>query len=213
MDIEEVLKKWNGGFLRGAKKALADILGVPDTSVSHWIAGRATPSEKHIKKMSKLFELTEEEIKKAFQNSSSSLEQKEEIMFIPVLGISSATEEKFILEELESYLPIKKSAKKQFAVRVEGNCMVDPQDPQNSIYSGNYVIVDPEAAAVSGDVVLARIGGEYSTIKRFFPHEKEVRLIPDNPKCKTLIYSIKDVEIVGKVVNVYRPIKRKKERI
>ena len=36
--------------------------------------------------MSKLFCLTEEEIKKAFQNSSSSLEQKEEIMFIPVLA-------------------------------------------------------------------------------------------------------------------------------
>ena len=212
MNIEEVLKKWNGGFLRGAKKALADALGVPDTSVSHWIAGRAEPSEKHIKKMSKLFSLSEEEIKKAFRNSSSSLEQKEEVMFIPVLGISSATEEKFILEELESYLPIKKSAKKQFAVRVEGNCMVDPQDPQNSIYNGNYVIVDPDAIAISGDVVLARIGGEYSTIKRFFPHEKEVRLIPDNPKCKTLIYSIKEIEIVGKVVNVYRPIKRKKER-
>ena len=213
MTIEEVLKNWNGGFLRGAKKALADALGVPDASVSHWIAGRASPSEKHIKKMAKLFRFSEEEIKKLFQNSSSSLEQKEEVVFIPVLGISSATEEKFILEELESYLPIKKSAKKQFAVRVEGNCMVDPQDPQNSIYSGNYVIIDPDAEIISGDVVLARIDDEYSTIKRFFPHDKEIRLIPDNPKCKTLIYAINQVKIVGKVVNVYRPIKRKKERI
>ena len=213
MNIEEILKKWNGGLLRGAKKALADALGIPDTSVSHWIAGRATPSEKHVKKMSKLFGISEEEIKKLFQNSSSSLEQQEEIMFIPVLGTSSATEEKFVLEEMESYLPIKKSSKKQFAVRVEGDCMVDQRDPQNSIYSGNYVIVDPDANAVPGDVVIARIDGEYSTIKRFFPHDTEIRLVPDNPDCKTLVYNTKQVEIIGKVINVYRPIRRKKERI
>lgn len=212
MSIEELLKQWNGGVLRGAKKALADALGVPDTSVSHWLARRANPSEKHIKKMAKLFGVSEEDVKNSFTNSSASLENPAEVMLIPVLGISSATEEKFILEELESYLPIKKSAKKQFAVRVEGNCMVDPEDPENSIYHGNYIIVDPDTVATDGDVVLARIDDEYSTIKRFFLKGKLVKLIPDNPACNTIIKPAKSVEIIGKVVNVYRPIKKKKER-
>ena len=91
--------------------------------------------------------------------------------------------------------------------------MEDPKDPANSIYNGNYIIVDPETEATSGDVVLARIDGEYSTIKRFYPKGKEIKLIPDNPKFKPLIFPVKSVEIIGKVVNVYRPIKKKKERV
>ena len=213
MSIEKLLKEWNGGVLRGAKKALADKLGVPDTSVSHWIAKRAKPSEKHIKKVVRLFGVSEEEVQDSFEKSDASVESSSEVMFIPVLGISSATDEKFILEELESYLPINKSSKKQFAVRVEGNCMVDPEDPQNSIYHGNYIIVDPESDSTDGDVVLARIDGEYSTIKRYFPKGDIVKLIPDNPKYDPIIEEIGKVEIIGKVVNVYRPIKKKKERI
>lgn len=88
--------------------------------------------------------------------------------------------------------------------------MVDPEDPENSIYHGNYIIVDPDTVATDGDVVLARIDDEYSTIKRFFLKGKLVKLIPDNPACNTIIKPAKSVEIIGKVVNVYRPIKKKK---
>ena len=211
MTFEELLKKWNKGILRGAKKALADRLGVPDTSISHWIAGRANPSEKHLNEMAKLFKISAEEIKESLA-CSEGLSEGAEVMLIPIVGTSSASEGKFILEEIETYLPIKKSAKKQFAVRVEGDCMTDPDDPANSIYNGSYIIVDPDTDAISGDVVLARIGWEYSTIKRYFPKENEIKLQPDNPKYSTLILPKSDVEIIGKVVNIYRPSKRKKER-
>lgn len=91
--------------------------------------------------------------------------------------------------------------------------MVDPEDPQNSIYHGNYVIVDPNVTPENEDVVLARISAEYSTIKRMFiKDEKTIELVPDNPKCKTLVRKIEDVEIIGKVVNVYKPVRKKKRR-
>lgn len=210
MSFGNLLKKWNNGIERGAQARLVAETGLSKALVSNYISGRQKPSEAAIKKIAKVLQVSEEELENIFTNLP--LEEQSEVMFIPVLGTSSATEEKFILEELESYLPIKKSSKKQFAVRVEGNCMADPQDPQNSIYHGNYIIVDPDAVATDGDVVLARIDAEYSTIKRFFQKGKDVKLIPDNPACKTIVKAIQNVEIIGKVVNVYRPVKKKKER-
>ena len=210
MSFENLLKKWNGGIERGAQARLVAETGLSKALVSNYISGRQKPSEAAIKKIAQALQISEEELDNVFNNIAN--EERAEVMLIPVLGTSSATEEKFILEETETYLPIKKSSAKQFAVRVEGNCMVDPEDPQNSIYHGNYIIVDPDADATNGDVVLARIDEEYSTIKRMFVKGKEVKLIPDNPACTTIIKPVKSVEIIGKVVNVYRPVKKKKER-
>ena len=64
--FEDLLKKWNGGILRGAKIKLANEIKLPHTNISNWLAGRQNPSETAIKKMSKLFKKTEEEIKDIF---------------------------------------------------------------------------------------------------------------------------------------------------
>lgn len=196
------------------QQKLADKLGITNPVVNVWVQGKRNPTTSSLKKIAEAtgkpfsFFISE---KDSLPNSKEYSEGAE-VMLIPIVGTSSASEGKFILEEIETYLPIKKSAKKQFAVRVEGDCMTDPDDPANSIYNGSYIIVDPDTDAISGDVVLARIGGEYSTIKRYFPKEKEIKLQPDNPKYSTLILPKPDVEIIGKVVNIYRPSKRKKER-
>lgn len=206
----------NDGMLRGAQSRLAAKLNISHVSVGRWIKGTQFPAEEYIREIAMLVNWPEDKVREAFAADAPSYvheNKKNEVMLIPVLGTSSAEKGKFILEELESYLPMKKSSNKQFAVRVEGNCMVDPNDPQNSIYNGNYIIVDPEAIAAAGDVVLARIEDEYSTIKRFFPKGKTIKLIPDNPSYKPLIFPAEDVEIIGKVVNVYRPVKKKKERV
>ena len=78
--------------------------------------------------------------------------------------------------------------------------------------NGNYIIVNPEVEPVAVDVVLARIDGEYSTIKRFYPKGKTIKLSPDNPEYKPLIFPVRQVAIIGKVTDIYRPAKRKKER-
>lgn len=212
---EEFLRKINDGILRGAQAVLAEKMGVTQASAGRWVKGTQFPAEQYIIAMAKLVNWPEEKVREMFAADAPDYVHENkpaEVMLIPVLGVSSATDGKFILEELESYLPIKKSSKKQFAVRVEGNCMVDPQDPAGSIYNGNYIIVNPEVEPIAGDVVLARIDGEYSTIKRFYPKGKTIKLSPDNPEYKPLIFPVRQVEIIGKVTDIYRPAKRKKER-
>lgn len=211
--LEKILQTWNNGVLRGAKIRLARELDVDDSTVSAWVAGRANPSADKIEKMSKLFKISEREVRMAFGDKSinNMVEGRIELEYIPVRGLSSATEEKFILEETETFLPFRKTGPNQFAIKIVGNCMVDPDDPRNSIYDGDYVIVDPDAEVLNGDVIVARLDGEYSTVKRMYKHGAEVHLVPDNPKCEAIIRTGATF-IVGKVIDVYRPVKAKKER-
>ena len=216
MTKEELLKQINNGIVRGAQTKIAKELGISHVSVLRWFSGQLKPSEENIKKMSKIFDISEEKIKEAFGMGAAlpptnMIDGRIELSYVPVRGMSSATAEQFILEEVETYLPFRKTGPNQFAIKIVGNCMVDPDDPRNSIYDGDYVIVDPDAEARNGDVIVARLDGEYSTVKRMYKHKDEVRLVPDNPDCEPIIRTGATF-IVGKVIDVYRPVRTKKER-
>lgn len=197
------------------QEALGNKLGISQAQVNYWVTGNRTPTVDNLQKIAdalgKPLGYFTSEIKKP------TLEFVEQIAYdttmIPIKGTSSASKTKFIVEETEAYLPLKKTTQKQFAIRVEGDCMVDPDDPANSIYQGNYVIVDPEVPAEEEDVVLARISDEYSTIKRlFYKDEDTVELVPDNPKYKPIVKKLCDIEIIGKVVHIHRPSRKKRRR-
>lgn len=198
------------------QQKLADKIGTSNPVVNVWVTGKRNPTTSSLKKIAEATGkpysfFVEDEIK---SDPKTGVEKylPIETEFIPVLGISSATDEKFIVEERESFLPYRKTGENQFAIKVVGNCMVDPDDPRHSIYEGDYIIVDPDKEAINGDVVLARIDEEYSTIKRFFIHGQKIYLVPDNPEYKKLIFDITRIHIVGKVIDVYKPMKRKPER-
>lgn len=191
-----------------SQQAFAKKNGLAESAISKWTSGDRNPSLRSLKKIA---EATGKPLNYFFEDSQPI--NKIELQKIPILGVSSATREKFILEEAEGFLNVPKSSPNQFAIRVEGDCMVDPDDPENSIYHGNYIVVDPDIQPVNGHVVVARIDTEYSTIKRMFVHGDTIRLVPDNPKCETITKPLKDIKIIGKVVNVHKLIKTKQERV
>lgn len=192
------------------QQKLADKLGVTNPVVNVWVTGKRNPTIQTIKRIAKAtgkpysFFIGDEQ-------HNNTVEGKIELTYIPVRGLSSASGGKFILEETETFLPFKKSGPNQFAIKIVGDCMVDPDDPRNSIYDGDYVIVDPDVEARNGDVIVARLDGEYSTVKRMYRHGEEVRLVPDNPEYAPIIRTAATF-IVGKVIDVYRPVRAKKER-
>ena len=198
------------------QQELAQKMGISQAAVGQWVTGTRRPSLDTLERISGVLDIPVEfflsdktETTQDYLKRSS-----KETEFIPVLGISSATNEKFILEEAgDTYLRFPKTGAHQFAIKVEGNCMENPDDPRNSIYDGDYIIIDPDVCATNGDVVLARISKEYSTIKRMYAVEEKIELVPDNPECKKLVKKIDDVEIIGKVVNVYRPVRKKRRKV
>jgi len=207
----------NNGVVRGCQIKVAKALNTTDVVVSRWVKGISKPSEESVYKLAKLFEKTEEEIKDIFcikeVLSAKRYAFAAETQLIPVIGVSSASNMMFILEEKKGYLTTKKEGPDDFAIEVLGHCMEDPNDPRHSIYHGDTIIVRPDAPVKDGDVVVARIGEE-STIKRIYFNKKDntVDLQPDNPKFKTLHYPAAEVEIVGKVIKKDEPIISKKRR-
>lgn len=212
--FEKMLESWNGNTLRGAKKRLSLSLNVADTTISAWCAGRIKPAADKIEKMAEIFGTSEEEIKAAFNIPQTHDKPQrifaEETQLVPILGVSSAGNKMFILEETKGYLTTRREGPKDFAIQVIGHCMEDPDDARQSIYDGDFVIVRPDVDVRNGDVVVARIGEE-STLKRFFLDKETntIYLVPDNPEYKPLHFPATEVAIVGKVIKKDYPIKSK----
>ncbi len=86
-----------------------------------------------------------------------------------------------------------------FALRVKGDSMRDA-----GIFSGDLVICEPRQFARDGEIVVALIGGEEATVKRFFLHQDHAELRPENSAFPVKQYGFGEILIQGKVVGVIR---------
>jgi repressor LexA len=84
-----------------------------------------------------------------------------------------------------------------YVLRVRGKSMIDAL-----IDDGDFVIVQPQATAKDGDIVVALLEDNGVTLKRFFREQDRIRLQPANAEMEP-IYAT-DVQIQGKVVGVIR---------
>jgi repressor LexA len=92
------------------------------------------------------------------------------------------------------------TGERAFIVRVEGE-RVRGAD----VTGGDLVIVDPDQPAQSGDVVLARVGGE-ATVKRLEERDGVRFLVSPNADAPPVMLGRRDLEpaIIGKVVGLVR---------
>ena len=86
-----------------------------------------------------------------------------------------------------------------YVLRVRGKSMIDAL-----IDDGDYVVVQPQATARDGDIVVALLEDNGVTLKRFFREEDRIRLQPANSEMEP-IYAA-EVQIQGKVVGVIRKL-------
>lgn len=84
-----------------------------------------------------------------------------------------------------------------YVLRVRGKSMIDAL-----IDDGDFVIVQPQATARDGDIVVALLEDNGVTLKRYFREKDRVRLQPANAGMEP-IYAT-EVQIQGKVVGVIR---------
>jgi repressor LexA len=89
---------------------------------------------------------------------------------------------------------------KTFALQVKGNSMVE-----DHILNGDYVVVEPTQVANPGEIVVALVGGEDATLKRFYREAGgKIRLQPANSEMAPIIVPAAEVKIQGRVVGVLR---------
>ena len=124
---------------------------------------------------------------------------------IPIVGKVAAGEPILAKENIEDYFSIGESFFSQsdlknetFVLKVQGESMINA-----GINNGDYIIVSKENTARNGQIVVAMIDGN-ATVKTFYKEKDHVRLQPENDTMEPII--VKDVQIVGKVVGLFRKI-------
>lgn len=84
-----------------------------------------------------------------------------------------------------------------FMLKVQGDSMINI-----GILDGDYIMVKQQHTANDGEVVVALVDGDTATVKRFFREKDCIRLQPENDSMEP--FYEKDVQILGKVIGVYR---------
>ena len=123
-----------------------------------------------------------------------------ETLTLPVLGEIAAGQPIEAYEDAAETLDVPRSIEARedsYILRVRGKSMIDAL-----IDDGDFVIVQPQATARDGDIVVALLEDNGVTLKRFFREKDRIRLQPANAEMEP-IYAT-DVQIQGKVVGVIR---------
>ena len=90
------------------------------------------------------------------------------------------------------YMPNKQT----FMLKVKGESMINA-----GILDGDYVLVEERKTARNGEMVVALVE-DGATVKTFYKEEGIIRLQPQNDTMDPII--VRDVQILGKVIGVFR---------
>ncbi len=118
---------------------------------------------------------------------------------IPVFGEGTVESAQ---EHLELTRDIVKDAKGVYALRVQGDSMIDAL-----VHDGDTVIVRRTGDVQNGDMVAAwLVAEEETTLKRFYREGGTIRLQPANPAYQPIETTPDNVQVQGKVVAVIRQL-------
>jgi len=125
-----------------------------------------------------------------------------DVLRLPVIGEIAAGQPIEAYQDPSQTLEVPSSLQARddsYVLRVRGRSMVDAL-----IDDGDYVVVQPQATARDGDIVVALLEDNGVTLKRFYREEGRIRLQPANPEMEP-IYAT-ELQIQGKVVGVIRKL-------
>jgi repressor LexA len=91
------------------------------------------------------------------------------------------------------------SAGRHYALEVKGDSMIEA-----GINSGDIVVIQEQATAQNGDIVVALIEGEEATLKTFRRRGTTIALEAANPAYETRLYQDHQVKVQGKLVGLIR---------
>lgn len=120
---------------------------------------------------------------------------------LPILGYIAAGQPIMTYTDPHASIKVAPSMisgkKRSYVLQVKGDSMIE-----EGILDGDYVIIEQQATANDGDIVVALLDNGLATLKRFFKEADRIRLEPANSSMSP-IYAT-DVKIQGKCVGVIR---------
>jgi repressor LexA len=120
---------------------------------------------------------------------------------LPMMGRIAAGKPLESVEDRESIsLSDFTRSKNAFVLQVKGESMRD-----DHILDGDFIVVEPTQVANNGEIVVALVGGEEATLKRFYREPAgKIRLQPANSEMAPILVAAGDLKIQGRVLGVLR---------
>ncbi len=119
---------------------------------------------------------------------------KKEGTSVPVLGNVAAGMPLFAEENFDGTLTIPnerlKRGSRYYALQVKGDSMIHA-----GILDGDFAVIRYHQEAENGDIIVARVGDEAVTLKRFYRENNRIRLQAENPEFPP-IYT-QDIQVLG----------------
>ena len=118
---------------------------------------------------------------------------------LPLVGEIAAGSPLLAAENVEEYLPLPRTTKGDFLLRVKGDSMIEA-----GILDGDIVVIRRCDTAENGDIVVALVDHEEATLKRLRKKGNTIALEAANPEFKTRIFGPDQVDIQGRLVGLLR---------
>lgn len=180
------------------RREFAKAIGVPYSSLTDWINGRAYPRIDKIEKMAKFFGIEKADLVEDRTMASIGARR------IPVFSRVAAgipLEASGDVVDYEEIPEIMASSAEYFGLRVVGDSM------EPKISSGDTLIVRRQETAEPGDIVVVLVNGSDACVKKYRPYQDGIMLLSSNPAYDPITYTKEEVEqlpvkIAGKVVEL-----------
>ena len=175
------------------QETLAEHLDISQGTLSNWETERNDIDMKSLKKISKLFNVTIDEI---LGNTIKNV-LPIQIRKFPMLGDIAAGDPLVMNVEYESYVVAEDGLKADFCIRVKGNSMINAR-----ILEGDIVFIKQQPSVNNGEIAAVAINDE-ATLKRVFKYADHIILQAENPKFQPIVVFPNDgqnIRILGKAV-------------
>ena len=176
---------------------IAEVLGVTKSAVNAYFTGNKMPRMDRIKKLADHFGCNVSDLV-----DDKSIEDQVTAVAIPVLGTVPAGVPIEAIQDILGYEEIPKimaDTGEFFCLRVEGNSMYP------LLYSGETIVIKKQETADNGDIVVALVDNEETTVKRLKKMSDGIILEAENPEYNSLYFNEKQIQnekvkIIGKAV-------------
>ena len=176
---------------------IAEVLGVTKSAVNAYFMGNKMPRMDRIKKLADHFGCNVSDLV-----DDKSIEDQVTAVAIPVLGTVPAGVPIEAIQDILGYEEIPKimaDTGEFFCLRVEGNSMYP------LLYSGETIVIKKQETADNGDIIVALVDNEETTVKRLKKVSDGIILEAENPEYNSLYFNEKQIQnekvkIIGKAV-------------
>ena len=208
METKELLKRANGGILRGAQANLARKLGIGESSVSRWLDGKAKPSEQYVLAISRLVGCSPADVLSAFGIKEKSDEfaplssvqgaplTPNNTVTLPILADVPAGMPEYSDRDVEQFVDFPRFLfpGADYVIR----CIGDSLEP--NIRKGDYCVIRKMKEPLDGRPMFVRT--ENGVCMKIVKKTKDgVRLVSLNPKYKPFVPS--ELEIFGLIIGYW----------